>query len=218
VITPSDKEYKETKRIKRGEARLEVPFDELARWIASEWRVTVLNVIYDRRNSLHAPRLQIILEHQEDVARFRSGVSFDQQKEQAIKARFLEIIGRDDAGRFDVDGLFIFFSAFAPLARQDADNQISDKAIRDLKAQIGNSDLWEISRRFGSVTFFFFTDAQRRRYEAEGKRAEYARFYFDLLNPHDEFGHLDEKEYTVAFDSKENFDKNYEGNWFYYYR
>jgi hypothetical protein len=218
VITPADSEYKATKRIKQGREHLTPQFDELARWIASTWQVTVLNVIYDGRNSLGAPRLQVILEHQSDALKFHSGVNFDQKKQHAIKTRFLEMVAQMRTPTFDVDGLFVVFSAFAPLARQEADSRLPEKELKALKARIGNPDLWEISRCFGSVTFFFFTDAQTKRYESEGKRTEYAKMYFELLKRHDEFGYLEEKEFTVAFDSKQNFDENFESSWFYYYR
>jgi hypothetical protein len=70
LITSSDAEYKATKRIKRRTMRLAPPFDELAAWIGGTWAVTVLNVIYDPRDDLHPPRLQVILEHQEDADSF----------------------------------------------------------------------------------------------------------------------------------------------------
>ena len=87
-----------------------------------------------------------------------------------------------------------------------------------LKARIGNPHIWEISRCFGYVTFFFFSDDQVRRYEEEGKRGIYARMYFELLKPHDEFDYLRESDFNVKFDSKQNFDDNYRGNWLYYYK
>lgn len=175
-------------------------------------------MIYDRANSLHAPRLQIILEHPSHAQKFRRGVNFDPGEQQAIAEKFLEIIGRDDTHNFDVDGLFVVFSAFSRLAKEEADSQISDAEIQDLKTRIGNPDLWEISRCFGHVTFFFFTDEQTKRYEAQGNKEEYARMYFEILRPHDEFGYLKEKHFEVSFDSKQNFDENYKSNWFYYYR
>lgn len=67
-----DREYKSTKRIKQGKKFLAAPFDELARWIASTWNVSVLNVIYDRANSLHKPRLQIVLEHHAQAREYGS--------------------------------------------------------------------------------------------------------------------------------------------------
>jgi hypothetical protein len=76
-LPQSDRGYEATKWIKQGRKSLAAPFDEMARWIASAWQVTVLNVIHDRANSLHAPRLQIILEHEDHVRKFRKGANFD---------------------------------------------------------------------------------------------------------------------------------------------
>jgi hypothetical protein len=171
MITPFDREYKATKCIKQGKKTLKAPFDELARWVASTWKVTVLNVIYDARNSLHAPRIQVILEHRSDAAKFRNGMNFDHEKQIAIKTKFIEIISREETHKFDLDGLFVVFSAFVPLARWEADDQITDLQVKALKTRIGNPDLWEISRSFGSVTFFFYTDAQAKLHEKNGDGA-----------------------------------------------
>ena len=42
--------------------------------------------------------------------------------------------------------------------------------------------------------------------------------YFEILKAYDEFGYLVEKDFAVNFDSKQNFDDNYESNWYYYYK
>ena len=202
MIKISDKEYKDTKRIKQGKMHLVAPFDELAQWISSTWNVVVLNVMYDYERNVHRPRLQIILEHESHLETFLSGVNFDLGKQNAISTKFLEIIGRDKTHRFDVDKLLVVFSAFAPLAMEEADSQISNREIKNLKKQIGNPDLWEISRFSVHVTFFFFTDDQVKRYENEGKKTLFAKMYFDLLKPHDEFGYFDEEIFVVNFDSK----------------
>ncbi|MBA4020651.1 MAG: hypothetical protein C0483_26120 [Pirellula sp.] len=214
----TDKAYKATKRIKQGKASIAAPFNELAAWISKRWDVTVLNIIYDRRNKLHAPRLHVILESHDDAKSFeRSAYCYDKRKQIAVASRFLNLIGRQPS-EYDVDGLFVVFSAFAPIALQEADSRVSDQEVGDLKQRIDNPDLWEISRCFGHVTFFFYTDAQARDYAASGKMAEYARRYFEILKPHDEFDYLSEDEFKVAFDSKQNFDENYQSSSFYYYR
>jgi len=218
LITSSDNEYKETKQIKLGNARLAAPFEELAAWISERWCVTVLNVIYDCRNDLHAPRIQVILEHDLDAQVFRDGYNFDRKKQQEIASQFRRIINRDLYREYDGDGLLVVFSAFAPLAREEADSKISDGEIDALKRRIGNPDLWEISRFFGHVTFMFFTDAQAKEHTAKGKQAEYARMYFEILKPHDELNYLTQEGFSVTFDSKQNFDDNYQSNWFYYYK
>lgn len=218
VITSSDSEYKATKLVKQGKAVLAPRFEELARWIAATWGVTILNVIHEGRNALRPPRLQVILEYQREAEIFRDGFNFDREKQSAIKTRFLAIIGREGASAYDVDGLFVVFSAFDRLAKEEADSRILDTELDALRLQIGDPGLWLISRCFGRVTFFFYTDAQAKHSENAGKKQEYAKRYFELLRPHNEFGYLDEQTYTVSFDSKQNLDENYEGSWFNYYR
>ena len=217
MITASDREYKATKRIRQGKKTLAPPFDELAAWISAKWSVSVLNVIYDRANSLHAPRIQVILEYEADKKKFYRGMNFDRTKQKAVASRFLEIIGRCETDDFAVDGLFVVFSAFAPIAKQEADSHIPDAEVAALKKLIGDRSLWEISRCFGHVTFFFYTDSQVRAAAAKGLKETYSRMYFELLKPHDEFGYLRPQDFAVSFDSKQNFDENYESSWFYYY-
>lgn len=216
MIRYQDEEYQATKLIKQGDAYLEPPFDDLAEWISETWQVTVLNIISDRRNELHAPRLQVILEHAADVRKFEDGLNFDHGKQAAIVDRFRELVSSRPSD-FDVTGLFVVFSAFAPIALEEADDQISKEDVEALRLQMGDPELWCISRFFGKVTFFFYTDQQVKKRDASS-RAAYARSYFALLKPHDEFGYLSEDEFSVAFDSKQNFDRNYRGNWLNYYR
>ena len=219
MVTFFDKEYKATKKIKQGGKSLLPPLRELADWINQKWGVTVLNVIYDRaKESLHAPRLQVILEFGRETKKFRDGPNFDHLKQQAIASRFVEIVSRDQNHDYDLQGLFVVFSAFAPLACDEADSKISDEEIEALKLRIGNPDLWTISRYFGYVTFMLFTDAQAQDHAAMGKKEEYAREYFQVLKPYDEFEYLDESTFEVQIDSKENFDQNYQSSWFYYDR
>ena len=198
--------------------QLSAPFDELAAWISNKWAVTVLNVIYNSRNDLRSSRIEVIVEHHHEAELFHNGYNYDQKKQDAIASKFLEIINREPNHGYDVDGLFVVFSAFSPLAREEADMKISENDIDALKLHIGNPDLWEISRAFGHVTFMFYTDVQVKKYTAKGLKSEYASKYFELLKPNDEFGYLSKESYAVHFDSKQNFDNNYHGSWFYYYR
>lgn len=178
----------------------------------------MLNAIYDRANDLHAPRLQIILEHHEDAHRFRDGYNFDTKKQRAIAAHFREIINTQLSHGYDVNGLFVVFSAFAPIAKAEADSRLSEQQIEALKNRLANPDLWKILRFFGHVTFMFYTEKQAATYEANGQKELYGRKYFEILKPNDEFGYLFPDEFPVSFDSKQNFDDNYESNWYYYYK
>lgn len=218
MIMYTDRDFKSTKRIKQGLKRLRAPFDALAKWIASKRKVTVLNVIYHRATSWCSPRLEVVLEHPCQERQFHRGFNYDRRRQKAIANKFIELNGQDGAPVFDVEGLFVVFSSFSQIANRETDHQIPDAHIKALKKRIGNPDLWCIDRCLGSVTFFFFTEEQKKKHEALGKKREYANMYFDILKPHDEFGYLKRSNFTVRFDSKQNFDDHYESNWYYYYR
>jgi hypothetical protein len=213
LVTIWDSEYKATKLIKQGRTELRSPFWELADWIASEWEVIVLNVIYDRPAVPRShPRLQVILESADDLQKFKEGYDFDSRKKRAIAERFAQLVEEQDYG---LDGLFVVFSAFAPSALQEADSRITRSELRDLRRRLGDRHLWKIHRNWGRATFMFDTEAHRYAL-ADRKKCE--DLYFELLQRHDEFGYLERSRFSVDFDSKENFVKNYGRNWFAYDR
>jgi hypothetical protein len=152
------------------------------------------------------------------VKNFFDGHNFDPLKQQAIAARFTELVNRQEPASYDVDGLLVVFSAFAPLAREEADSQITDVEVHVLQERIANPHLWTIHRCFARVTFMFHTDEQARTHAEAGWQEAYADQYFELLQKHDEFKYLHRARFSVEFDSKENFDKNYGSSWFYYDR
>jgi hypothetical protein len=219
MITSFDPEYQATKLVKRGSAAMEPLLADLAAWIAAKWRVNVVNVIYDEPGGItRHPRLRVCVEHSRERQQFFNGLNFDHLKQQAIAARFTELVNHHGASRYIVDRLLVVFAAFAPLAREEADRRLSDTEIRALEERIRNPDLWTIHRSFGRVTFMFHTDEQARAGAAAGLREAYADRYLELLRKYDEFQYLRSSRFSVAFDSKENFDRNFGGSWFAYDR
>lgn len=218
LVTSSDKEYKSTKRIKRGEEQLASPFRELADWISRRWEVSVLNVAYDGRCELHAPRIQVILEYGRELQQFRAGSNFDPAKQLEIKSKFMELAGNESVVCENLSDLFVVFSAFAPIAIEEAVGRLSEQDVNSMKRYIQNPDLWDVLRCFRQIVFLFYTDSQVAKYIKSGKLPEYRELCYKLLKPYDEFGYLVEGDLQVSFDSKQNFDKNYQGNWFNYFR
>ena len=219
MITSFDPDYQATKRVKRGSAVMEPVLAELAAWIAAEWRVHVVNVIYNEPGTItRQPQLQVCVEHSRERQEFFNGLNFDYLKQKAIAAHFTELVNHHRASRYAVDRLLVVFAAFARLAREEADRCLSEPEIRSLEERIRNPDLWTIHRSFGHVTFMFHTDEQARASAAAGLREAYADLYFELLRKHDEFQYLRRSRFSVAFDSKENLDRNFGGSWFAYDR
>jgi hypothetical protein len=57
-----------------------------------------------------------------------------------------------------------------------------------------------------------------KRYENSPLKKEWADKYFEILNVYDKFGYFKRDTFEIDLDSKENFDKNYNGSWWYYYK
>lgn len=219
MIMPSDQDYLETKRLKKSGRPLASPFLELADWIASEYDVRVLNIRYDTVIPDKRPRLNVILEWERDQKKFRDGRgNFDQVKQDSIVEQFKRLLAEQHVRGIVTDRLLVIFSAFEAVARIEANEKVTEADLDRLKRVLANPDLWHISRLFDSATFFFYTAAQAEGYDAKGLRKVYAEEYLRVVKPHDEFGYVAQTGILVAFDSKENFDTNYQSNWFYYYR
>jgi hypothetical protein len=185
----------------------------------------------------------VVLEFQHEADSFREegGLNYDCAKKEAIRSRFVNILASHpeeesapssiaqrllDAfmGRqrkqikYETDNLFVVFSAFAPLACEEADSRLTDKQIEKLKVGLNNPDLWLISRCFGKVTVMFYTEQQLSKYDTAEVKEEYASKYFELVKANDEFGYLSSSDFSVSFDSKQNIDEKFESNWYYYYK
>jgi hypothetical protein len=218
VVTPKDKDYQQTKRIKQTASPLQSPFREVAEWVAANYGVHVLNVVYDafavaRRTR---PRLTVVLETKEDAAKFKDGMNFRTLDQQRVREQFAAILSMMREPSLSAEGLFVPFVAFEPVAIIEAMQSVTKDRIEQLKNKLANEDLWEISRMFDRVTFLFFKNAQVARYA--NLREAYSQEYLQLVEPYDEFGYVKKRGLTVRFDSKEIFDTKFNSNWFYYYR
>ncbi len=235
MINPTDKDYKETKLIKQGKRKMNSDFLLLAEWINTTFNVFVINIFYDTIDKTdYRPRLTIIFEYQKDELKFRNGYigNFDKKKQIIIADKFRELVNKEigiksliaklfknsSDLKYDTDNLLVVFASFEPIAKDEANSRVPENEIQKLKIKLGLSDLWEIYRQFSSTTFFFYTETQIEEYSKNGTKEELSKIYFNLLRKYDEFGYFNNETFSIALDSKENFDKKYESNWFYYSR
>jgi hypothetical protein len=221
MITPSDRDYKQTKLIKTGAKKLSPLFRELADWIAEQYRgVTVLNICYDKITPGNRPRLSIIFERAHDRQRFLASArgNYDPVAQAKVASKFTEMLADKPNSKFETDELFVIFGAFEPVARVEANWKVTREELSQLQTALDNPAIWLIRPSWDHVVFFFCTDAQLRTSEDADIRTLCADGYSKLLSQYDEFGYFREQPISVYFDSKENFDGKYQGNWFYYDR
>ena len=235
MILPSDKEYTQTKRIILGTERMRPEFVPLAEWIDKTFDVRTINIVYDTLDN-KTPRIQICFEYEKEKNKFLThDISyFDKSKQKGIGQKFSEIIkhqglsknnssisnifGLNKNGIYLTDNVFVIYGAFEPVAKIEATYKITQKQTEEFIKSFNNKDIWTISIGFTIPTFFVFTDEKVKEYEKREIKSAWADKYYDFVKPFDEFNYFKRTDIQVYIDSKENFDKNYESNWYYYYK
>lgn len=233
---PSDKEYKAAKQIILGNKKMNPDFRKLADFIDQTFGVKTINIIYDTFGKEKKPRLNICLEfdYEKQIFNENNGhINFDSVKQKLIADKFKKTLEEQEIikekklfdffrklepEKYKTENVWVFYSAFEPLAKMEANQNVPQQKVIELKKELNNNDIWEISKAFSETTFFLYTDEQVKFYKNIESRKIWADKYFDLLENYNEFGYFKRDEFNIHIDSKENFDKNYESNWFYYYK
>ena len=220
MITPSDKTYKKTKQIMLGQGKMNIDFKPLADFIDTKFNVRVINIIYEHIDSKGNPKLDIHFEFEYEKRSFAIKPnevcsSFNGKKKRIIAEKFGQLA---DIQKYQTKDVWVTFSAFEPIAKIEANESVSREELDKLQKRLDNKDIWTISRFFSGVTFFLHTNEQLKRYENSPLKKEWADKYFEILNVYDKFGYFKRDTFEIYLDSKENFDKNYNGSWWYYYK
>lgn len=218
MITPSDVEYLKAKEIKKGEESIPHPYSDLADWIRSRYSVSVLNVSYCEIEPDNRPRLSIDLETEVDRQVFeRNRFSVDPKKSSAVISKFKEI---SENARLNLSfkNMFAIFSAFEPIARIEANEKVPERLANNLIKQFRHENIWCIQKMFSALIIFYYSETEKDQAVRSGMIDQYLKAYADIIQPFDEFGYLRSNPIIPEIDSKENFDKNYESSWFYYWR
>lgn len=232
MVMPSDKEYKATKQIKLGQAAMSSDFEELALYVEKMYGVKPLNIIYDTMYD-KSPRLMICFELAKDASKFRDGNgNFDTGRQKDIADKFRSIVRLKESTQkkglfgfwqrisstYRTNNTFVYFAAFEPIAKIEANENLTKSDIEIIQRRLDVENIWLISPMFSGITFFVYTNEQLKRYEDSSEKRQWADAYFDVLERYNEFGYFKRERFGVALDSKQNFDENYSSNWYYYYK
>ncbi|WPO77073.1 hypothetical protein [Flavobacterium sp. KACC 22761] len=214
---------------------MKAEFVPLAEWIDKTYEVKTINIIYDTLDN-KTPRIQICFEFEKEKSKFLTqGISyFDKTKQKAIGEKFAEIINQqglsksnnliskilnsNNNGIYLTDNVFVVYGAFEPIAKIEATYKIKKEQTDKFINSFHNKDIWTISIGFTIPTFFMFTDEKVKEYDRSEIKKMWADKYYEFVKPFDEFNYFNRNDIQVFIDSKENFDKNYESNWYYYYK
>ncbi|MFK8045189.1 MAG: hypothetical protein AB8B72_06825 [Crocinitomicaceae bacterium] len=194
--------------------KIEAKYNNFVAWINSTYKVKVINIFEDLLSE-NLIRLQIIFETEAEVGAFlvkKPVFTFSKRKQTEVRKKYRELINVDIAG----NEVLVLFYAFQPIARQDVNNKVSAKFIEKLKKKY-SEEIWVIQRYGEHTIFFFYTKKQLTTAKKSFLLSKLESEYYKELKKHDKFDYFSLKNFNAHFDSKENFEVNYDGNWRRYF-
>jgi hypothetical protein len=220
-----DYSYKLTRPIILGQKETKTKYIDFINWINSNYKVKVCNIRVTRiRISKRLPKetsqprfdIKIILEYELDFNKFMKKpqiYEFDENKKKHILKKYVELVDKSKNNNL----YFITFDNFESGAKYEINNSITKDEISLLISKNSKNDIWSIAKNSGSAICFMYTSKQLE--ALSDKRKEIITDeYFKLLKNHDIFGYYRRDSFSIYFDTKENFENNYNGNWLYYLR
>jgi len=153
-----------------GKASMNPDFIRLAEYIDQSFGVKTIDIIYDTIDKEKRPRLNICFEFEIEKQSFRENngnFNFDSKKQKMIADRFkqtlieqnivkektlFDFFKKSKTEKYKTDNVWVYYSAFEPIARIEANENVPQDNLVRLKKELNCDDHWEISRAFSGTT------------------------------------------------------------------
>ena len=236
----TDKLYKLSKEALRGKKQ-EIVYEKLIDWTKEEFDIKVIYIDLEIKNKDNQPRLHLILETQKDYQKILIETGYNPRIQSKIAEKFNELlkienqkngkktkqsfiekllfnIGLKSNLKQNFENIWVCYSVFLTVYSTEISTEFTKEKIDELIKKYKKDNVWEIQMSSFYITIFLEKENQIEENRQKPLFEKLKDEYFEIVKEKDEFGLFKKELINLAFDSKENFDKNYEGNWFYYYK
>jgi hypothetical protein len=94
---------------------------------------------------------------------------------------------------------------------------IPDEVLKPFLHSYEKDDIWQVHSGDRWLTVFLYTDSQIKASKDLPIYQQMKEEYYKLVDKYLDFRLSDASDINLYFDSKENFEKKYQGNWYNYY-
>ena len=211
--------YNIVKKYKNNEIELEPVEKDFVDLLNKKYNAKILCYFYNYVIQAYEkrPRLDIVIERTKDYNKFLDeNLYFKTQIQNEILTEFkrLTVFNEIENNK----KIFVSFHNFEENAIIEAQGHIEDEDLKKIAESIDKENIWIIKKFFQGITIFLYRE---RTISLETKNTILELFkkqYFSKLKQFDEFNYCTLNSLNVKFDTKENFEENYQGSWFYYFR
>ena len=223
--TSSDKHYIQTKKVLTGELKLSETKKQLINWIQNKYGIVVYNIEFDKIDQEKRKRINIIVAKEDDYQKMHHDGpdywGYDKTFQGEILKEYYNIFGEPKKSVFTLfekapKKPWVCYHVFNQVAISEANGKIGTKKLSELTEKFQDLDIWQIVQFFGATIIFHFNDEQIKKHKNSKRFEELKECLFKEIKKHDEFQLMNN--FHLNQDSKENLDKNYEGNFYYYFK
>jgi hypothetical protein len=225
MYSAKDKSHQRARAIKKGEYKLNPAHQQFVDWASDLLGTKVLDFELETKETSKGYKQQIVAIIVERIAD-EERLEKDYGKQQVIAQRYItylsstpEIVRRTDPLKKDAwpitinpyPEILVFFYPLERVEKSIAETNIKADWEKTLTTF---PEFWTLSQD----VIFLHTNEQCANRASSGLEAKLTEAYLKLIKRYDEFGYLGVHSISFRFDTKESFDKNYDGNWYYYWK
>ncbi len=223
MVLLNDKLLFKTLDILRGKSKLPQEYSDLVKFLEIIYGVKAIDFILETMpgpKCRYKFRLQVILSSNDDYEKMRTKdtINYDPEIQINIAKKYCELLNSQKwLDKYNPEEIFVCYCDFSSELRTNTIRLADKEAIPFILEKYAHSDIWKICSSFSYLYIFFINDVNIEQYSKDGTCERIKNDYFGYIKKYDEFNcYLDG--YNIVFDSKENVDKNYAGNLYYYFK
>ncbi|UTC64407.1 hypothetical protein E4O00_11485 [Treponema sp. OMZ 788] len=208
------KKYKVKQEILITSEIKEEDYQEIQEYISKTYNIDIHEILFTlikNSNNKNLIRFEVKLENNSQ----EKNIKFDNKKKNEITFYIAE-------KEFELQNKYKarFFTYFSSFEREELERIYKNlpEDLNFLKKEINNKNIWIIKKVFYTrVVVFFYSNVQIPN-KLEKYRIEMMikNYIYSSLKEFDFNNKLNVDKINIEFDTKENFDTNYESNWYYY--
>lgn len=236
MFFPTDRFYKETKEILKGNQTLPDIYKDLIDWIQKNFDARIINIKYDKIENSNTPRLKLVTWSQDDYKKFQrqDQFAYNEEFQQMIASEFKRLVkiydlgptrlknifkkSKNESQGFNTKDLWICYTDFSIVAKTEAMNMIPIEQTKNFISKYIRDYIWDIHPNIYQIIIFYYTEQQIIDHKNVDLLESIRNEYYSMIKPFDEYGFYTVDSLKIRIDSKENFDNNFESSWFYYYK
>jgi hypothetical protein len=215
--------YEQARAAKRGKRKLPQPLEELRHWVSENYGINVLTVFYDKIDlGPHEgePRLTFVVDTAKDYAKIHiDRLTIKPHIKECVLEKFSEITAAAALdNEYVTKNVLLLFDDFSNEAMGQAAERFRERYKKRLIKEFAPFHVWAIDGFSNLVVVFYLTDKDVQDNQANGSSEKIKQRCYELAKRYDEFDYFDQETFPIRFDSKENLNKKFAGNLFYYFR